>query len=279
LPITETELSLILSRDRQGYTRGIPLPITETELSYMRHEPVLDHYLPRTLQPPLPPVAPRSPSPLPAVVSLSKNLPTVTHIPVLTSKNYFFPWDEGVQALIRANGLIGHILDPSAYVDPCRLDLTPSPPPVLAMSSSPRDIEASNRWWAEDNIAQHVLVSRLGTTPRGLLPSSSTISRTALLIYQTLTQYYGTCNFADCTELLNSLHNSACVAGRVPDFVSKWRVGLAKLQSAQFAFNIKICISLFVRGLPPVPAFNSLRADLPRRTSLGVRCRVLMVFL
>ena len=133
------------------------------------------------------------------------------------------------------------------------------------MSSSPRDVEASNRWWAEDNIDQHILLSRLGSVPRGLLPSSNIISRTALSIYQTLTMYFGTCNFADCTELLNSLHNSACTSGRVPDFVSKWRIGLAKLQSARFAFNIRICISLFVRGLPPIPAFNTLRADLPRR--------------
>ena len=37
-----------------------------------------------------------------------------------------------------------------------------------------------------------------------------------------------------------------------------------KLQSAHYDFNIKTCISLFVQGLPAVPAFNSLRADLPR---------------
>ena len=211
------------------------------------------------------------PSPSPSSVSLSKTLPTVTHIPVLTSKLDFFPWDEGVNALIRANGLIGHILDPSAFVDPTRPDLAPNPAPVLSMSSSPRDIEASNRWWAEDNVVQHILVSRLGTVPRGLLPSSNTISRTALSIYWTLTQYFGTCSFADCTELLNSLHNSVCTAGRVPDFVSKWRIGSAKLQSARFVFSVKICISLFVRGLPPVPAFNSLRADLPRRIAAIVQ--------
>ena len=52
---------------------------------------------------------------------------------------------------------------------------------------------------------------------------------------------------------------------RVQDFVLKWRIGLSKLQSAHFVFSIKICASLFVRGLPPIPAFNSLRADLPRR--------------
>lgn len=226
------------------------------------HLPQVSHSLPASVPVPIPSPSPSSSS---HVVSLSKTLPTVTHIPVLTSKHDFFPWDEGVHALIRANGLIGHILDPSAYVDPSRPDLAPTPLPLLTTSSSPRDIEASNRWWAEDNIVQHVLVSRLGSVPRGLLPASNIITRTALSIYQTLTQYYGTCNFADCTELLNSLHNLACLPGRVPDFVSKWRIGLSKLQSARFVFNIKICISLFVHGLPPVPAFNSLRADLPRR--------------
>ena len=145
----------------------------------------------------------------------------MTHIPILTSKHDFFPWEEGVQALIQVNGLVGHILDPSSYVDPSRPDLAPSPAPVLSMSSSPVEIEASNRWWAEDTVAQHILVSRLGSIPRGLLPSSTATSHTALSIYRTLTQYYGTCNFADCTELLNSLQTSACMNGRVPDFASR----------------------------------------------------------
>ena len=239
------------ARHRTVHSQTFPIPP-----SYQNHQD--DHYLHRS-------ASPAFSSPSSPFLSVSKTLPTVTHIPLLTSKHDFFPWDEGVQALIRANGLIGHILDPSAFVDPSRPDLCPTPPPLLSMTSSPRDIEASNRWWTEDNIVQHILVSRLGSIPRGLLPSSSMITRTALSIYQTLTQFYGTCNFADCTELLNSLHNSTCLAGRVPEFVSKWRIGLVKLQSARFVFNVKICISLFVRGLPSIPAFNSLRANLPRR--------------
>ena len=220
-----------------------------------QHQPVPVQYVSQ-----LPPVPVTSPTP-----SSLKALPTVTHIPILTSKADFFAWDEGVNTLIRAYNLLGHILEPSAFVDPTRPDLAPTPAPVLSITSSPQDIEASNRWWADDNIAQHILLSRLGTVPRGLLPASNIVTRTALSIYSTLRQQYGTSNFADCTELLNSLHNSMCTAGRVQEYVSKWRVGLSKLQSAHFMFNIKICISLFVRGLPSVPAFNSLRADLPRR--------------
>ena len=60
-----------------------------------------------------------APSPSP-VATIPKTLPTVTHIPLLTSKAIFPAWDEGVTSLIRANNLFGHILDPSAYVDPTR---------------------------------------------------------------------------------------------------------------------------------------------------------------
>ena len=197
--------------------------------------------------------------------SLSKSLPTVSHIPLLTSKSDFPAWDEGVNALIRANGLIGHILDPMVAVDITRPDLTPVPIPILPVTPSVADIASLNRWWDEDNVAQHILVSRLGSIPRGLLPAPNIVTRTALSIYKLLLEYYGTCNFADCTLLLNSLQNSTCTAGRVQEFVSKWRTGLSRLQSARFIFNIKICMGLFVRGLPSTPAFNSIQADLPER--------------
>ena len=176
----------------------------------------------------------------------------------------FFVWDEGVTTLLCAYNLLGHILEPSAYINPTQPDLAPAPAPVLMIMSSPQDIEVSNCWWADDNIAQHILLSRLGTIPRGLLPASNIVTHTALLIYTTLQQQYGTLNFADCMELLNSLHNSTCTIGHVQEYVSKWRVGLSKLQLAHFMFNIKICISLFVHDLPPIPAFNTLRANLSR---------------
>ena len=260
--------------------RDRPLVSRSTYIHPQFHQ---NHTIPRPFAQPMyqiPPLHTFSPSPShsPSLggVSFSKSLPTVTHIPFLNSKTDFFPWNEGVHTLIRANGLIGHILDPSIYyVDPSRPDLAPTPPPVLSMTPSPQQIEASNRWWTADAVVQHILVSRLGSIPRGLLPSANTISssRTALSIYQTLMQFFGTCSFTDCTELLLSLHNSTCTSGRVLEFVSKWRVGISKLQSAHFVFNIKICISMFIRGLPHIPAFITLRADLPRRIAAVVHDR------
>jgi hypothetical protein len=170
-------------------------------------------FYPAYIQPPTPQLLNNSPSPLSSLPPLPKTLPTVTHIPLLTSKIDFFAWDEGVTSLIRANGLIGHILDPSEPVDLNRLDRTPAPIPSLPTPPSLQDILTLNRWWDEDNIAQHILVSRLGSIPRGLLPSPNLATRTALSIYKMLLLYYGTCNFADCLDLMNSLYNTPCTAG------------------------------------------------------------------
>jgi hypothetical protein len=123
-----------------------------------------------------------------------------------------------------------------------RPDRVPVPMPILRVNPSQTDLADFNRWWDADNIAQHVLASRLGPIPRALLPSSTVATRTALSIYKMLVQYYGTCSYADCADLANSLFSSVCVHGRVPDYVSKWRIGISRLQSAQFPFSIKMSL-------------------------------------
>jgi Reverse transcriptase (RNA-dependent DNA polymerase) len=202
------------------------------------------------------------PSPSPQSFA-PKTLPSVAHIPILTSKVDFFPWDEAVTSLLRANGIIGHILDPLEPVDPSRPDQIPISMPVLPATPTQADLADLSRWWDTDNTAQHILTSRIGSVPRGLLPSPNIATRTALSIYQTLTRYYGNSSFADSAELLNSLHQMICQPGRIQEYVSKWRTGVSRLQSSKFPFSIKLSISQFVRGLPFIPAFNTLHASLP----------------
>ena len=170
-------------------------------------------------------------------------------------------------ALLHSNNLIGHILDPSEPLDPSRPDLIPATLPLLPANPSTADIAALSLWWEDDNVAQHILMSKIGSVPRGLLPSSKLVRRTALSIYQTLVRYYGTCSYSDCAVLLNTLHSTPCQPGRVQEFVSKWRTGLSRIRSTNFPFSIKMCLNQFVCGLPNVPAFNSLRSDLPSRVT------------
>jgi len=197
----------------------------------------------------------------------SKTLPSVSHISLLNSKSDFHTWDEGITSLLRHLGLLGHILDPSEPLDPSRPDRVPFPEPILPASPTPTKLIAFTRWWDDDNIAQHVLIARLGSTPRGLLPSSSIANRSARSIYSTLTHYYGLCSWSDRSELLNTLNASICTPGRIQEYISKWRTGISRLRSARFPINVKILISNFVRGLPITPAFNTLHADLSSHIS------------
>ena len=96
-------------------------------------------------------------------------VPDVTHIPLLTNKIDFFACDDVVTSLLRASGLIGHILDSSEPLDQSCPDRKPSILPILPPSPTAADLAALKRWWDEDNVAQHILKSRIGAVPRGLL--------------------------------------------------------------------------------------------------------------
>ena len=160
----------------------------------------------------------------------------------------FFAWDEGVTTLLHANGLFGHILDPLEPVDPICLDCIPSPLPTLSVNPTQAELTVLTCWWEDDNTAQHILVSKIGAIPCGLLPSLNLVIRTAFSIYQMLVRYYGTCSHSDCAELLNGLYNTPCTPGWVQEYISKWHTGLSCLLLAKFSFGIKMCLNQFVRG-------------------------------
>ena len=121
----------------------------------------------------------------------SKSLPVITSIHSLNSKTDFYAWDEGVCTLLRLLGIHGHIVDPHLPVDILRLDLSPALPPVLSQPPSSAEIKALTRWQDNDNIAQYVIVGRLGGLARQLLPSAYMGTRTAYTMYTTLTRYFG----------------------------------------------------------------------------------------
>jgi len=245
--------------------QNVPPPVITTTPPFVPNNPSVQYVYC------LPPPSSTS-SALPSFFSphvTPKTLPSVTHISLLNSKSDFYAWDKGVTAFLCHLGLLGHILDSLAILDPSRPDRFPVPEPVLSASPTTAELSASKQWWDNDNVAQHVLMARLGGTPRRLLPSSNITNRTALLIYSTLTHYYGLRGWADGTELLNSLNSSTCTPGRVHEYVSKWQTGISCLRSAQFPLSIKLIISNFARGLPLTAAFNMLHADLFSRITLA----------
>ena len=178
--------------------------------------------------------------------SPTRTLPSIAHLPILMSKLDFFTWDKGVMSLLHAYGLLGHILDPTKPLDSMQPNRIPKPLPTLAATPTSQDLAELTHWWDDDNAAQHVLTSHIGTIPRGLLPSLNLVAHTASSIYQTLVWYYGVCSFANCAELLNAINNSYCQPSHVQEYVSNWRTAISRLQSVKFTFSIKLSIGQFV---------------------------------
>jgi hypothetical protein len=50
--------------------------------------------------------------------NLIRSLPTLMHIPLLSSRLDFAPWDSGVRSILRSLGLVGHIAVPGDPIDP-----------------------------------------------------------------------------------------------------------------------------------------------------------------
>ena len=210
---------------------------------------------------PASPVSPLSPLDTTSLPPASKSLPVINSIPILNLKSDFYAWDEGVCTLLQHLGIHGHILDPNIPIVLHRPDLSPSIRPLLSESPTPTELSAFHRWNDNDNVAQYVLIGRLGSLAHQLLPSTE--EWTSYLIYQAICKYFGLRNFTDCTVLASSLWNLRCEPNKVQDYVARWRAGVSHLCSAKFPFSVRVYIQDFVNALPQTLAFATLRALLP----------------
>ena len=218
-----------------------------------QHPPIQYVYVP----------VPSEDAPLPA--PSSKSLPVITTIHSLNSKTDFYAWDEGVCTLLRLLGIYGHIVDPAFPVDPLCPEQSPTLPPSLSQPPTSAEMKSLARWKDNDNVAQYVIVGRLGGLARQLLPSAYMGTRTAYTMYSTITRYFGLRNFGDCDELATSLLQLRCDHNRLQDYVARWRAGVTRLCSAKYPFSVRVFINAFVKSLPNTITFATLRAFLPDR--------------
>ena len=156
-------------------------------------------------------------------------------------------------------------MDPLLPVDPLCPELSPALPPVLSQQPTSLELKALARWKENDNVAQYVIVGRLGGLARQLLPSAYMGTRTAFTMYSTITRYFGLHNFGDCDELANSLLQLRCDNNRLQDYVVRWRAGITRLCSAKYPFSVRVFINAFVKSLPNTITFATLRTFLPDR--------------
>ena len=135
-----------------------------------------------------------SDSSVPYSPASGKTLPSVAHIPILSGRADFGAWNDGVRTLLLHLGYLGHISDPASFGSVSLPDRDPTFPPLLSMSPSPPELSAYRSWWEQDNVASHVLLSRLSPIVRSLLPYDDcdpSLPRTSRVIYDIIRETYG----------------------------------------------------------------------------------------
>ena len=193
-----------------------------------------------------------------------RNLPTLTHIPILSSRLDFAARDSGVHSTLRSLGLVGHIASQDNPVDPLRHDMLPSFPPHVVDQRNQGKLIAYQRWWEQDVVADHVVSTRLASIVRASIPPDNIMgARTAHGVYKSIKTMYGLHGLADGLTIFNSLMALSCHPHCVQDFVVKWRAGVSQLHTCCYPISAQLLIQQFICHLPQdAPAFYTLHAGL-----------------
>ncbi|KAF5379684.1 hypothetical protein D9615_005653 [Tricholomella constricta] len=223
---------------------------------------------------PQPSPVPRSlvPSPTPSLsyTFTETKLPTTTHITLLSRADDWPDWYSGVQGTIEHTGLWAFVAPdplPGAYPDPASV---PTFPPFIDFAvhlvGSP-ELEAYQAWWRLDDVVSHVITSRLGPIPRRLIPLEKRDAyghriSTSRSLLQILREKYGVGNAAAAdlikTQTLSRKANS--MAGIAP-YVTSWQQAFMQTQNTRWPFSYCEQVQKFIDGLPPLSAFDGLRAE------------------
>jgi hypothetical protein len=181
-----------------------------------------------------------------------KTLPSVMHIPLLTSCKDFGAWVQAVEQTITNLGYYDHICDDDIGDDPARLDLSPSyPPKPLPDLATDAEHRSYSRWWEDDNRAQHVLMSRLSVCTQSYLPNGPVYSQTACNIFHLLRRGMGFDKFTHSSALFQSLLTLACHLNHIIEFINKWHEIIAQLVSARYDIPVCYIMRQFILQLPP----------------------------
>ena len=202
-----------------------------------------------------------SPS-VPSTAPTPKALPSTSHIPLLSGRSDFNAWNNGIRSLILYIGYTGHIASqPAPGIAPLP-DRIPSYPPALSVAPSPAELAHSRAWWEEDHVVSHILTSRLTAGVLSILPfnddDEAVTPRTARKVYDLLRQLYSVHDYTSSSALYSELCNLQC-GGRVLDYVTRWRAGIAQLRAARFNVSFCMVIERFLDRLPTSVPYDILR--------------------
>ncbi|KAG6875355.1 hypothetical protein C0992_004191 [Termitomyces sp. T32_za158] len=211
-------------------------------------------------------VAPPVPIINPVEISITDTkLPSLATIPFLKTAVDWVPWFAAVSRLIASIGLRGHICRipaPGDLIDPTSCAVLP---PHYDFESTPEEAENYRIFWANDEVADHVLVGKLAPEIAHSLPPKhggqfDMPIRTARDTLAFLKKRFsvGSAATADLTkDKVFAL--SITAPAQVASYVEAWRSAVSQLAGLPWDFTSFQSTQKFVNGLPNFGEYTILK--------------------
>jgi len=134
--------------------------------------------------------------------------------------------------------------------DPSRI---PTYPPVIMALSTQAELSFWDSWWRSNEIAAHILTSRLSVSACSQLPISNPLAglqhRTAHEVFGHLCHLFGGGDYTSSSALKTQLCNLH-YGTHVVEYVTQWCAGVAQLNNSGYPFTLQESLEAFVDHLP-----------------------------
>ncbi|KAG6898622.1 hypothetical protein C0993_005629, partial [Termitomyces sp. T159_Od127] len=214
-----------------------------------------------------PPISPPIPIANPVEISITETkLPSLATVPLLKSSADWVSWESAVTRIVSSIGLRGHICRipvPGDLIDPTSRAVLPPP---YDFDSSPEDVEAYRIFWANDEIADHVLVGKLSNEIANSLPPKRggpydlpirTARDTLLFLRKRFS--VGSAVSADVTKDKVLRMSTSNNSSQVPNYIEAWRTAVNQLSGSPWDFTPFQRTQNFMNGLPTFGEYAVIR--------------------
>ncbi|KAG6883850.1 hypothetical protein C0993_003369 [Termitomyces sp. T159_Od127] len=247
-----------------------PFPLPPVNLQNINIPPPINFIPPNPIPqhiPIPPPVSPPIPIANPVKISITETkLPSLATIPLLKSSADWVSWISAVTRIVSSIGLCEHICwipVPGDLIDPTSCAVLPPP---YDFDSSPEDIKAYHIFWANDKIADHVLVGKLSNEIANSLPSKRggpydlpiCTAHDTLLFLQKCFSVESAVS-ADVTKDKVLRMSTSNNSSQVLNYIEAWRTAVNQLSGSPWDFTPFQRTQKFVNGLPTFDEYAVIR--------------------
>lgn len=182
------------------------------------------------------------------------SLPNTESIPKLTGRKDFPLWFDAVVSYSYSSNVYSHISEQPPPGVPFSALSYPSYPPPLSDPPTAEQLKASDLWYQRDNLAIHIVISRLDPEVSQQISTFRGHERlTARQVLTDIRKIYGVVDYGSALVLQDEILALRCGGDKkmtVEAYISAWRQKYNAMVRSQYQCDAQALLRSFQLGLP-----------------------------